>query len=302
MTVNANVIGGDPQGKTALPGELLICGSGASEGIPALFCTCAICRQARLNGGRDIRSRTAYQLGDDIRIDFGPDIYYQREKFQLHFEKLRHLFITHPHKDHFYPVQLSYHIHGEEGPAMLADFPLTLHGTAEVMAQLDRALNGKLAQRIDRMRLVLDELDPVRCVRTLDNGMKFTAVGANHDCAGALNYIVEMPDGFTFFIGTDSGPFTEETWRILAEFRFDLMILDGTGGLLNIENSGHHTGREVLAAAERLRREGIAGPHTRIVTNHFAHCGGMLHADLEKFYAPHGIEPGYDGMRLPLHR
>ena len=52
----------------------------------------------------------------------------------------------------------------------------------------------------------------------------------------------------------------------------------------------------------RLRRDGIAGTNTRIVTNHFAHCGGMLHADLVKYYAPHGIEPGFDGMRLPLHR
>ena len=286
----------------SLPAELLICGSAASEGIPALFCTCEICQQARRNGGKDIRSRTAYQLGDGIRIDFGPDIFDQREKFQLRFELLRHLFITHPHRDHFYPVQLGYHIHGAEGPAMLGDFPLVLHGTAEVMAKLDQSLDGKLAERLPRMRLVLDELDPVRCVRTIENGMRFTSIAANHDCAGALNYIVEMPDGFTFFIGTDSGPFTEETWGILSEFRFDLMILDGTGGLLDIKNSGHHTAKEVLETVCRLRREGIVGKNTRIVTNHFAHCGGMLHADLEKYYAPHGIEPGFDGMRLPLHR
>ena len=202
-----NPISGD------LPTELLVCGSAASEGIPALFCTCGICEQARRNGGKDIRSRTAYQLGDEIRIDFGPDIFYQREKYRLRYDRLRHLFITHPHRDHFYPVQLGYHIHGAEGPAMLGDFLLVLHGTAEVMAKLDQSLDGKLAERLPRMRLALDELDPVRCARTLENGMRFTAIAANHDCAGALNYIVEMPDGFTFFIGADSGPFTEETWR-----------------------------------------------------------------------------------------
>lgn len=275
--------------------ELLICGSGASEAVPALFCTCGLCMEAWKRGGKDWRSRTAYQLGEEVRIDFGPDFLLHREKYRLHYEKLKHLFITHAHKDHFTPVQLNYHVHGAEGPALLGDFNLTLHGTKEVIDRFQAARTHDFS----KMRMILDELSPDVDVRTLENGMKFTSIRANH-CPGAVHYIVEMPDGFTFFIGTDSAVFREETWRKLSAFRFDLMIIDATAGRLDIENGGHMNAHQALATVGRLRKEGIARKSARILTNHFAHCAGMLHEDLEKFFLPHGIEPAYDGMCIPL--
>ena len=32
-------------------------GTGAAEGIPALFCQCPLCRKAEAAGGREIRTR-----------------------------------------------------------------------------------------------------------------------------------------------------------------------------------------------------------------------------------------------------
>ncbi len=277
--------------------ELLICGSGASEAVPALFCTCSVCCEAWRRGGKDRRSRAAYQLGDEIRIDFGPDIMLHRERYDLHYDRLKHMFISHPHRDHFTPVQVTYHLHKEQGPAILPEHTMTLHGTKEVLEQFqDVAKNYDFS----KMRMALDELEPDSGSRTLENGIKFSFLEAYHFCEGALNYIVEMPDGFTFFIGTDSGPFRESTWERLAKWKFDMMILDGTAGNLPIENGGHMTAREVLATVERLRREGTAKKDCRFITSHFAHCGGMLHSDLEEFYLPHGIEPAFDGMRVEL--
>ncbi len=279
-----------------IPNELLICGSGASEAIPAIFCTCDICQEAWKRGGKDRRSRTAYQLGEEIRIDFGPDMMLHRERFNLHYEKMRHLFISHPHRDHFTPIQVSYHVHKDPGPAILADGTLTLHGTKEVIDQFHAANTADFSQ----MRMVLDELEPDCGTRTLENGIRFSFIEAYHFCAGALNYIVEMPDGFTFFIGTDSGLFRDYTWERLAKWKFDMMIIDGTAGALDILDGGHLTAKQVLYTVDRLRKDGIAKPDCRFITNHFAHCGGMLHEDLEKFYQPHGIEPAFDGMTVAL--
>lgn len=281
-----------------LPSELLICGSAASEAVPAIFCDCDLCREAWRRGGKEWRSRTSYQLGNCIKIDFGPDAMLQREKFQLHYEELRHLFITHPHRDHYTPVQLTYHIHGAEGPALLKDHTFFLHGTAPVMEQFKEACKVDFS----KMRMELDELRPDLDTRILENGIKFTGIEANHLCPGALNYIIEMPDGFTFFIGTDSAVFEEKTWQILRKYHFDLMILDGTAGLLNIEKGSHMSASQVLATVQRLRDENIIDDGTKLVTNHFAHCAKMLHTDLEAYYLPHGIEPGFDGMRIKLNR
>ena len=277
--------------------ELLVCGSGASEAIPALFCTCELCQKAWKNGGRDIRSRTAYQLGDEIRIDFGPDIMLHRHLYNLHYEKMKHLFITHPHRDHFQPVQLTYHIHGVEGPAILPEEPLKLYGTAQVIQQFKDATTVDLS----RYRIVLDELNPERDVRILDNGMKITSIQAKH-CPGAVSFIFEIPDHGTLFIGTDSTVFTEETWRVLSEFKFDTVILDGTAGLLEIENGSHMNARQAVETAQRMRKEGMTSPNCKIFTNHFAHCAKMLHEDLERYYGPYDITPAYDGLRIPLEK
>ena len=88
----------------APPSELLVLGSGASEGMPSQYCVCGFCRRARTEGGRNYRFRTAFQLGETIRIDWGPDAVAQAFRFRLEPWKLRHVFITHSHEDHLFPM------------------------------------------------------------------------------------------------------------------------------------------------------------------------------------------------------
>ena len=40
-------------------------GTAAAEGIPALFCECAVCKEAREKGGRFIRTRSQALIDDD---------------------------------------------------------------------------------------------------------------------------------------------------------------------------------------------------------------------------------------------
>ena len=102
-----------PQGREAegvlQPADLpLHRGTAAAEGWPALFCTCDACLQARARGGKEVRSRAAYMLGDRVRVDFGPDSYLHQQKYGLAYEKLEHLLVTHSHDDHWFPKDLAY--------------------------------------------------------------------------------------------------------------------------------------------------------------------------------------------------
>ena len=63
--------------------EFIICGSAAAEAWPALFCNCRCCQEAFARGGKEIRTRTTYHLGDTVHIDFGPDICTQMQRFGL---------------------------------------------------------------------------------------------------------------------------------------------------------------------------------------------------------------------------
>ena len=95
--------------------------------------------------------------------------------------------------------------------------------------------------------------------------------------------------------------FPEEDWKFLEEkkFRFDLVISDCTGGLLDYRD-GHMSGKFVLETKRRLEALGCVDGKTRYVINHFSHNGRATHAELEAHYNPYGIEVGFDGMELAL--
>lgn len=275
--------------------KFLICGSGASEGIPSLFCNCALCKKAWIAGGKDRRSRVAYQLGEEIRIDFGPDFMLHRYLYGLHYEQIKHLFITHGHRDHFLPAQLGYH-HDYYAMEMCH---MTLHAGPQVIKQfLDTP-----SIEIESMRITLNPLSPGTSVSIPESCMRVTPIKANHiPLTDALNFAFELDNGISIFIGTDSSCYTEESWKMLSSFKFDIVILDATAGRLQVENGGHMNAEQAAATARRMRDEKIARPGARIIVNHFAHVGGMMHADLEDFFGPLGIEPAYDGMEIDLDK
>ena len=53
--------------------KLTFYGTGASEGVPAVFCECESCVQARKLGGRNLRTRTSARVDDHVLIDFSVD-------------------------------------------------------------------------------------------------------------------------------------------------------------------------------------------------------------------------------------
>ena len=70
-------------------------GTGASEGIPDLFCRCAVCEKARLHKGRENRTRAGLMVDDDLLIDFSPDFFSNSIKFGIDGNKIETLLITH---------------------------------------------------------------------------------------------------------------------------------------------------------------------------------------------------------------
>ena len=55
--------------------HVVFLGTGASEGIPALFCVCELCMQARRRGGRNVRSRSQQCIARRVLVDWPPDAF-----------------------------------------------------------------------------------------------------------------------------------------------------------------------------------------------------------------------------------
>ena len=80
--------------------KLTYLGTAAAEAVPAIFCNCDICNEARKLGGKNIRTRSQALINDDLLIDFGPDTYSNSLRFDYNMTNLAHVIITHPHEDH----------------------------------------------------------------------------------------------------------------------------------------------------------------------------------------------------------
>ena len=82
-------------------------GTAAAEGFPAVFCNCRFCKEARILGGKNLRTRSQSLVNDDLLIDLPADTYHHFLMNGIEGHKIKYLFVTHPHQDHFYPEELN---------------------------------------------------------------------------------------------------------------------------------------------------------------------------------------------------
>ncbi|MBO4648458.1 MAG: hypothetical protein J5806_09905 [Lentisphaeria bacterium] len=280
--------------------QIQILGSAAAEGIPAIFCNCRVCREAWKNGGKDVRMRTAYKINDHVRIDFGPDSMAQEHKFQLHSENLKHLFISHNHEDHWIPDLLSYRRPGYS--VVDENNILNIYGNPGIIRQLNKYFWNKWIFTGDwkKFRLNAITIEPFQPILLEEEDLEIHPVRAHH----MTGLPGEAPQFFIFrygsswaMIANDTGYFLDETWQYLEQkkFKFDLVITDCTGGLLDIEHN-HMGGKWTLLTKERLEKIGCVTHSTQYWINHFSHNCKATHAELEAHFNPYGIQVCYDGQ------
>lgn len=276
--------------------EIQYLGTASAEGLPALFCSCEICKRAREAKGKELRTRTQALVDKKILIDLPPDTYMHSLKYSLELGQVRHLLITHSHMDHFFPVEL---IHRHEHFGHYAEGILQVYGNeAAEKAFYDAVL-------IDRFRVhPLD--DAVRFVRIepfadfMADGYHMIPIPADHDRRETCFIYVIEKDGKRLLYGHDTGMnLSQEAWDCIFGRTYDLISLDATMGKNHSE--GYHMGLpDVLEVVRRLKEQGCIRPDTVKVINHFSHNGKMTHEELEIFAEEHGLTAAYDGMKVRM--
>ncbi|WP_176015263.1 MBL fold metallo-hydrolase [Victivallis sp. Marseille-Q1083] len=280
--------------KHSMPRQLTMVGTGASEGIPGMFCCCELCNAARRLQGKNIRARTSYLLGEHIFIDLGPDTLMQGRKFHLPLEKLRHVFISHSHTDHLLPLEFWCH-----GVSQCPDgIPLKVYGSQTVREAISAEIHGDWT----KFGLEFIQLGVGTVVELPELDLKVTALEANHktDPEQSLLYLFES-SVYRLLIATDTGEFPESLWRMLAGKRLDVVAIDATWGKDHFDNSSHLGLPDVVEHVEKLKAIGAADDRTLVLPTHFAHIGGLLHHQMEEYLKPYGnITPAYDGQVIKL--
>lgn len=274
--------------------EIRFLGTGAAEGIPAVFCQCETCRRASKQKGKDIRTRSSALINGKLLLDISPDLYFQRLRYDLDLWKIKAVYITHSHSDHFDGQELTRrssanycHIHDEK--------PLAVYGNSKVCRMGRESFMEEFGKEEDPSVVFLPS-QPFTEIRIEE--VTVTPIPANHDPAEmCFIYLIEEGENRILY-ANDTGLLEQEAYDFLKGKRLSLVSLDCTFGA-GKHHVGSHMGiEENLAVTKRLEEAGCLDSSTVIAATHFSHNCNMSHQELEQRLGEAGIYAAWDGMAL----
>ncbi len=277
-------------------------GTAAQEGIPALFCNCESCKNARAKKGKNIRTRTQILINDDLLIDFGPDTFVHSTMYGFNMSRLGHILVTHPHDDHFYPNELTNRLENyAKNPPVDT---LVIHGAEETLSAIRRVSDNNPKYK-NQTRIVFDIMKPYETRKIGD--YLVTPLPARHTTECPFIYLIEE-GGVSFLVMNDTGRPTLEVHDYLAKRGITLagISFDTTYGVANtIEKFGkvgHHMGLvDNFAVKEYLATLGVVNKHTVCIATHFSHLGNSIDYDkLCEIAENYGMIVSYDGMTIEV--
>jgi phosphoribosyl 1,2-cyclic phosphate phosphodiesterase len=285
------------------PVEITFLGTGASNAYPEAFCSCRHCRRARELGGPSLRKRSALLVNDDLLIDLGPDTSTAAAQHGRPLTRVRYCLQTHSHTDHLDPSQLlsrspefgvvgAQRLHFYGSRATLQTASAMFQAFFDEHSLFDPGMDQRLSLRLHEVQAFV----PFQAGK-----YRVTPVAARHSPrSGPLLYSVEV-HGRALFYGTDTGPLPDDTWDALCrqQPRFDLVVLDHTAGLSQVDDN-HMNSEQFQATVARMQAEGLLAAGARAFATHISHDANPPHPDLAAHAASHGYEVAYDGLNIGL--
>jgi phosphoribosyl 1,2-cyclic phosphate phosphodiesterase len=271
-------------------------GTGAAEGIPALFCDCTICKSAKRTGGPDKRTRSTVLIDETIKIDLPPDTLYHVHQYpQINFARLQHLLFTHSHDDHFAVRELQY-LSPNFAPHRKG--PLHVWATSEVL----KKMLPEMEHFFERAPLRFHSVLPYDTVAV--DHLQVTPIVAHHRSDElCLNYLIHDTrpgQGKTLLYGTDTGWYDEATWEYMASCKVDAVILECGKGDSSSTYDGHLNVDEVFRFKNRLHDLGTIASGIPFYLTHIAHTGLLLHKPMQERVTGQGISVAYDGLQITV--
>ncbi|MFN8312361.1 MAG: MBL fold metallo-hydrolase [Cyclobacteriaceae bacterium] len=252
--------------------KITFLGTGTSQGVPVIGCTCEVCRSLDY---RDKRLRTSVHIdvdGVSLVIDTGPD--FRQQMLRERVPRLDAILFTHGHKDHtagLDDVRAYNFMQGQDMPVYGEQ-----HTLAQLRVEFSYAFEPVRYPGIPQLNLI--EI----------NDAPFTAAGIN---------IIPLPvthlrlPVLGFRIGdfsyiTDANHISDETIAKLKGTK--VLVLNA---LQKDKHVSHFTLAEALVMAERIGAE-------KTYFTHMSHKIG-LHKDVEA-ELPGTIALAYDGLAVTL--
>jgi len=260
--------------------EVTVLGTGAADGWPNAFCTCASCTAARTRG--TLRGQASALVDGVVLLDCGPTTMYLAERAGAGLDQVGLLLFSHAHPDHCSPAALLFR-------SWVIDRPLDVVGPADAVDPCrtwvapDAPVTFHVVAAGQRSRL---------------SGYDVRVLAARHgDPGSSLLYDLTGPDGRRLLYATDTGPLPEDTVAAVAGRAYDLVLIEETFG----DRLDHGTDHLDLATfpveLARLRAVGAVVEATQVVVTHLSHHNPPAE-QLAQRLADWGVRLVDDGTRV----
>ncbi len=275
-------------------------GTAAAEGIPALFCHCPMCEEARRLKGKNLRARTQAVIDEKILIDYSPDTYLNTVRFGVDLSKIKHLIVTHTHLDHFAPADLE--LRSSAFATNMTEKTLTVYGT--------KTVGEKLKEHQSKANGVLFcELKLYKPQKIDDYTV--TALPARHMLdreEQAVIYLIQK-NGKAILYCNDTGLDEKEQYLSTSivdylkqnNIKLDFIGLDCTFATKKQYDYRQHLSLEDNAVIfEKLKNDGIATENTVAYATHFSHWDMIEHEKMVELGKKFNLKIAYDGVVIQI--
>lgn len=275
-------------------------GTGAGYGLPEVFCDCRICRHARENGGKNIRTRSQAVIDDCLALDLSVDTFYHCAFAGLNMRKIRHVLVTHSHHDHFFATDLFSRVRNMTEPV---HFYLSAASGKSVRAMVEKHKAEFAAGIRDINAWTRAEVHTLQ-YETPVEVLSYTVIPLHARHAEQLESMI-----FVIRSGERSILWAHDTGKLhsdaLAWIRqsgivFDFVSMDCTLKRGAQITKSHMDLDWCKETADLLIEGGNANGNTKFVISHIGHLVERTHDELEKEAAELGFITAYDGMEIVI--
>ncbi|HQP76052.1 MAG TPA: MBL fold metallo-hydrolase [Saprospiraceae bacterium] len=252
-------------------GIVTLTGTGTSQGVPVISCTCAGCRS---DDPRDRRFRTSAHVSFEtgaFMVDIGPD--FRLQCLGNNIDRLDGIFVTHEHIDHVNGLDDIRPFNYIQKKVM------PIYGEERVLNEI-RKRNSYIFEPSTYAGLPMLELRNIEAFSPVDfQGMLVMPMRIMHDRLPILGYQFG-----NFAYVTDAKTFVPETVSILREM--DTVVINA------LHHRKHHSHLNLEEALDFISENRLK----KVYLTHISHQMGQYKEINQKL--PGGVELAYDGLKI----